>query len=292
MAVAAKRTVWKLTGVMLASRGMDEALARRMHKLVEPCHSFAYFAPETKDIYAAAGLKGQWMGYFASRSAAMGAVPAEVVIATFYSFAPALVARAIPDAWVLSTPKAVLEARYEVADQALRRILSEGSASPEIAEAATLARAAIEDCDPAGRPLYAGHCALDWPDAPHLALWHAATLLREFRGDGHLAALVTEELGPREALLMQVAVRPDYLGFVENFRGWTAEELGAARDGLRGRGLIDGEGLATDEGRTVLQRVEDRTDRLALAPWRALGAERVERLAELLAPVRSAITGR
>src|SRR5215203_3932842 len=138
------------------------AMAREMWRALETLHMTVYWAPEPRDAYRQAGLRGGWMGYFASRSAAMGPVPAEVVMATFYNFHPRMVRRAIPDAWGFASPQRVLAARLEAA------------------EAAGLVRRAMEGQDPAGRPLFADHAALPWPEAAHLALWHGATLYREF----------------------------------------------------------------------------------------------------------------
>src|SRR5258708_29431334 len=130
------------------------------------------------------------MGYFGSGAAALGPVSANIVAATFYNFPPRMVARAIPDAWRLASPEQILAARYASADAALRRLLGDQIASSEIAEAARLARTAAEGCEVAGRPLFPAHAALPWPDVPHLALWHAATLLPEYRGDRHVASLL------------------------------------------------------------------------------------------------------
>jgi len=175
------------------------ATARRMWQALEVLHMTVYFAPEPRDAFRRAGLRGGWMGYFASRSAAMGPVPAEVVAATFYNFHPRMVHRAIPDAWGFATPAEVLAARYQGADAALGRLLGGWADGPEAAEAAALARRATEGRDPAGRPLFAAHATLPWPDRPHLALWHAATLYREFRGDGHVACLLAAGVDGCEA---------------------------------------------------------------------------------------------
>lgn len=270
---------------------MDIATARRLHDVVEPCHSFIYFAPEGKVAYGEAGLKGQWMGYFASRSAPMGAVGAEVVIATFYGFAPEMVHRAIPDAWALASPEIVLQARLAVADQSLRRMWGELVDGAEVRAAAELMRAAVESAECAGRPLGAAHQALAWPDEPHLAVWHGASVLREHRGDGHVATLVAHELDPRASLMTIAAVNPSYGDFVRGFRGWTPEELDETLEDLRARGLVDGEGLATAACRTLRDGIEQDTDRLAVQPYRALGAEGCERLIAALMPLAAAIKG-
>lgn len=268
---------------------MDTASARSLHRVVEPYHAWVYFAPEAQTVYPEVGLKGQWMGYFASRSAAMGAVEAATVAATFYSFAPGLVRRAIPSAWTLSTPERVLEARYRLVDQGLRRLLGDLIGGPEVKEAADLARAAAEAADCDGRPLAAAHRDLPWPDEPHVVLWHATAVLREHRGDGHLATLLAAGLDGREALLTVAAVKPEYRDFVYNLRGWTAEELEASLEGLRTRGLVDADGSATEECRQLRRDIEAQTDRLALGPYAAIGQERSERLQATLTPLVEAI---
>lgn len=268
---------------------MDTSFARALHRVVEPSHAWIYFAPEGKAAYAEAGLKGQWMGYFASRSAPMGAVEAPVVIAAFYSFSPSLVARSIPDAWSLSTPERVLEARWAVAGQGMRRMLGELADSPEIKEAAEFGRAAVEAADCAGRPLAAAHQGLAWPEDPVVAVWHASAVLREHRGDGHLATLLAAELDAREALLTVAAVKPEYRDFVYNLRGWTAEELEESLERLRARGLVDADGRATEACVELRRHIEAETDRLALQPYRAMGQERAEQLQAALAPVAEAI---
>lgn len=264
---------------------MTNAAARQMWGSLEPFHAMIYFAPEANEAYAAAGLKGGWMGYFASRSAAMGPVPADVVTATFFNFAPTMVARAIPDAWGFSTPPDILAARLSAADAALRRLLGDDTASsPEMTEAAGLARRASEGCEVQGRPLFAGHASLPWPDPAHLQLWHAATLLREHRGDGHISALVAEGVGGLEALLLMVGAGVMPRSVMQPARGWTDEEWEAAEADLRGRGLLDGEGSLTDAGMALRRGIEDRTDRLAAAPFAHLGGDRSARLRARVRP--------
>lgn len=169
---------------------MDETTAaRRLWTVFEPYHAMVYFAPEARTAYADAGLKGFWMGYFASRGAAFGPVPAPVITAAFYNFAPRMVERAIPDAWRFSSSDRVVQARLDGGDRALKRLLGDAVNSSNVRRAAELARRAIDGCDVAGRPHFAAHQSLPWPEPAHLVLWHAATLLREHRGDGHVAAL-------------------------------------------------------------------------------------------------------
>src|SRR5438067_6345012 len=183
----------------------ETPLARRAHKVLEPLHTPIYFAPEGGERYAALGIKGGMRGYFASRSAPLGVVPAEVVVSTFYNFAPAQVAKAIPSVWDVTTPEQVLAARMDAADALFTRLLGDEIRSETVAEAAALARTAAQAADVVGRPLFAAHAALDWPHPPHVQLWHAASLLREHRGDGHIAALVLAGLSGPEAAITYVA---------------------------------------------------------------------------------------
>ncbi|MEY2478328.1 MAG: hypothetical protein QOG87_3643 [Actinomycetota bacterium] len=259
--------------------------ARRMWRLTEPYHALVYFAPEAREELDAAGMKGFWMGYFASRAAAMGPADAPVVTATFYNFNPRMVARAIPDAWRLALPTELLEARLRAADRALRRMCGdEMLESAEVAEAAELAARAVEACAarPQGRPLGAAHAEVALADEPHLVLWQAITALREWRGDGHVAALVGADVGAPECHLLLAARGAVPAEVLRTSRHWSEEDWGAALDRLRTRGWLDGDGAFTDAGRAVSDAVEDRTDELAMAPWNALGANGCERLASLL----------
>ncbi len=270
---------------------MDPARVRALWRRFEPYHAVVYFAPEGREHYGAAGLRGGWMGYFASRSAPMGPVSAGVVTATFHVFHPAMVARAIPDAWRLSTPERVLAARLTVIDSALRRLLGDAVGSEAVVEAAALARRAAEACDLPGRPIHAAHAGLPWPEEPHLVLWHAATLLREHRFDGHVAALTVEGLDGCAANITLSAsgvIDPEEL---RGFRGFSAEEWAAAAGGLRDRGWLDAAGRLTADGEAARQRVEERTDRLAAAPAEALGEAGCERLEQLLAGLDELILG-
>jgi hypothetical protein len=273
---------------------VDTATARLMHQRLEPLHGFIYFSPEAAEEYATIGLTGQ-DGYFASRAAAMGAVGAEVVIATFFNFQPHLVRNALPAAWDITTPAEVLAARLRGADATLRRILGEAVGvsieDDALAEAAALARTAAEACRPEGRPLYAAHAGLPWPDEPHLVLFHAITLLREHRGDAHVAALTLENLDNGDVLVTHAA--SDAFGLPEwilqRTRGFTDEAWADAKARVRERGLIDEDDHLTAEGKELRQRIEDRTDEAALPPWQALGDEGCARLLDLARPYGRAV---
>jgi hypothetical protein len=257
--------------------------AGRVARGLEPLHAMTYFAPETEQHLTKAGLQPGRMSYFAGRSAPMGAVGTAVVAATFYNFNPALVARSIPAAWALAAPTDVVAARFASVDAALRRMLGDDVLiSPEVAEAAGLARRATEGARPDGRPLGAAHLAVEWPTEPHLVLWHALSILREHRGDGHVAMLVDAGLSGIEAIVSHVASGKGFLrAFAQTSRGWSEQEWGAAVAGLTERGLLDERGALTEQGSDLRKRIEADTHRLGFEPWAHLGAEGTARLGEL-----------
>jgi hypothetical protein len=262
---------------------VDLRLASRAHRRLEPLHSHVYFAPETDEHLVAAGLRPGRMVYFAARADPMGAVGPGVVTATFYNFAPALVARHLPRAWTLATPGQVLAARSAAARASLTRLLGgeEAAAAPEVAELTALLREACTALTPEGRPLYAGHADLPWPEEPVPQLWHAVSLLREHRGDGHVASLLRHGLTGVEALVTHTATGRGFTQpMAQASRGWSDEEWATAVDGLAARGLV-ADGALTEAGQQLRASLEQETDELSAAPFAALGTERTERVAEL-----------
>jgi hypothetical protein len=264
---------------------------RKTWRTLEPLHGMVYFAPEAASAYEALGLQGA-AGYFVSRSAPMGRVGAEVVIATFFNFCPRLVRGATAGAWDIVTPEAVLEARLAAAGAALERMLGEAVHSPEMGQAATIVRQGAQAaCErPEGRPLFAGHAALDWPEADHLVLWHAQSLLREYRGDGHIVALVGAGLGPVEALVMHAASGEVPAAALRATRAWNDAEWDEGVELMRSKGWLAPRELTLSPlGMERRQAIEDLTDELALHPYRALGAERCAELRALARPFSKAV---
>ncbi|MFD4628608.1 hypothetical protein ACFVYR_01725 [Streptomyces sp. NPDC058284] len=256
---------------------------RRCHNVLNSLHSTHYFSPDSAREMAAFGITHPAAVNFALRAAALGAVGPGTVTATFYNYKYELVAEHVPEVWKSATPEEARGARLRAVDTTLRRLLGEELvASPEMAEAADLALRATEACDRAARPLYSAHADLPVPDAPHLAYWHAATLLREHRGDGHLTVLLSAELDGLEALVSHTATGK---GMTPKWhfatRGWNRAEWDDAVRRLRGRGLLDAEGELTEDGVALRRDIEAETDRLDRAPYEHLGAAGVERLTEL-----------
>jgi hypothetical protein len=271
---------------------MDPMIARRTWRTLEPLHGMIYFSPEAAAAFDALGLVGR-MGYFGSRSAPMGAVGAEVVIATFYNFRPELVRSSIPAAWERATPAQIIDARLTAADGALRRYLADAIGTSELAEAAALARRAAEAAcaHVEGRPLFAGHASLPWPDEDHLVLWHAQTLLREYRGDGHIAALVSAGLSGLEAAITHVATGDVPGAVLVSTRAWPADEWDAGVEGLRARGILEAgtELVLTEAGQRQRQWIEDVTDASAVAAYEPLGDDGCARLRALARPWSRAV---
>ena len=265
---------------------MDDALlplSRKAWGDLEVLHVVGYFAPEVSREYVDLGLH-ESLSYFAARSAAFGEAGPGLTVATFYVFAPWLVEAALPSAWESTTPARMVEARRAGMSAALQRLLG----SPDVTEALEITRDVCAALTPQGRPLYAAHADLPWPDDDLLALWHAATLVREHRGDGHISVLQAHGIDPVEATVLG----GNFSGttrFLRKTRGWSDEEYDAATGRLRERGWLDADGAFTDEGRTARQQVEDETDRLAVEGWAAVGAERTARLHELVKPLRAQV---
>jgi hypothetical protein len=223
----------------------------------------------------------------------MGPVPAETVIATFFNFNPDLVRRGIPAAWGIAAPSQLLAARLEAVDRSLRQAWGDQIAGEQVREAAGLARRAAERAAgrPQGRPLFAAHASLPWPGEPHLVLWHAQTLLREYRGDGHVALLLTEGLDGLGALITHAATGSIPAQALQSTRAWSDQDWAAGVAQLREQGwLADGTGLAlSEDGQRRRQAVEDRTDQLAVYPYEAIGEEGTLRLRELAAALSATV---
>jgi hypothetical protein len=271
---------------------MDAFSAGQLSRALDRLHSTIYFAAESGERFSELGLENQRTQYFASRSAPMGAVGAKVVAATFYNFNPELIAKAIPAAWEIASPDAVTRVRYEIVDAVMRRILGEQRvSSPEFAHATAIVRRTAEAIPNAdGRPLYAGHAELDWPETPHAQLWHAITLLREYRGDGHITALVTHGLSGIDALITHVATGTGFDPEVgRRLRGWSQQQWDDAVDDLRKRGLLDGAGQLTAAGNDLRTSIEDLTDELAHAPWQTVSNDDGQELIALGETIRDAV---
>ena len=267
----------------------DYALARRMWHQLEPIHAVFYYAPEVFGEAAGLGYEvaTRWPSYFAWRLAPLGAVGPHAAASACYSFSPRMVGEHVPAIWAIASPQQVLAARMRAVDQMYRSIFGELVGSPGLAEAARLARDAALAADTAGRSLAAANADLPWPDEPHQVLWQAITLLREHRGDGHIAVLLTAggiraRPSCRSPLSVPPRRKPSPAAAGRKMSGRPPGTSSASR------GWIDSAGKATERGRDGRDEIEWRTDRLADVPWRALGPGRTQQLAELTGPLLGA----
>lgn len=255
------------------------ALARAAYTTLEPFHVTAYFNPELGSAYEDTGLDGHaW--YVGARAAPMGPCAPSVVAAAFYNFNPVLIEQAWPAAAAVGLD-AVSDRRWALLDSVLGAALGSLASEPDLATIAERLRSIGDAASFAGRPLAAAWHSTERPDVPHLALWHSITVLREWRGDGHLAALIDAELDPAEAAVFHEAVRPTpqpgrrALGkrITQLTRQWSETEWDSAAERLAVRGLLttSAEGETLTEAGTALDRhIEERTDAMASAVWKTV----------------------
>ncbi|BBU24013.1 SCO6745 family protein [Mycobacterium xenopi] len=265
-------------------------LARRFYDRFEPVHAVTYFAPEARAALDGLGYRGFWMGYFAARSAPLGPVPPQVVTAVFYNFAPWRVAKALPAAWEIADPQLALRARETSAVAALRRY---GVTDDEnVRTAAQLAAKAVQHAPVDGRPLFAANLALPWPAEPLAALWHATTLLREHRGDGHVAVLAAAGVSGRESNVVHAAAGAVPRDYIARTRHYDDAEWRGCEDSLAARGLLTADGSLTAAGRKLKEHIEVSTDTLALRALERLDDGEIEALLAALTPIaRKVIAG-
>jgi hypothetical protein len=261
------------------------SMARRMFELIEPIGAVPYSADEPNEAMFALGFTNYWDTYFAGRAAPLGLVPAELVDALFYNFAPGEVARHIPSVWDTTTPEAAITARQDGCVRALRRILGDHCDSRAFVRSTALLLRAATSAPFEGRPMYAALRALPIPDDVVARFFHAASLLREHRGDGHIAALMSEGVGGLEAhvlLALDMDMPAEKFGRIHHL---PREQLAAVIDGMRERNLIGDDGWLSEPGRAVKQRVEALTDELAAKPYESLEPDELDELVGTLEPL-------
>jgi hypothetical protein len=274
-------------GWLTATVSREPGLARRFFDRFEPVHAVTYFAPEARAASDGLGYRGFWMGYFAARSAPLGIVPREIVTAIFYNFAPERVAKALPTAWEIAGPEAALRARQDSAVATLRRYGL--GADENVRIAAEFAGRAARQAPLDGRPLFAANLALPWPDDPLAALWHAVTLLREQRGDAHVAVLTAAGISGRESNVLHAAAGGVPRDFIARTRDYDEAAWHHHEQRLAERGLLDGNGSLTVAGEELKEHIESATDTLALSALDALSDDEVEALFQALTPITRAV---
>jgi hypothetical protein len=262
--------------------------ARRLRDLIEPIAAAVYFAPEAQSRYEALGLN-YFEGYFCSRSAGLGAAPWRAVSAAFAAFKPAIVERAVTGGWQKTSPEDLLQARLDGARDQIVRMAGDQATFPA---AADLLLELSDGLDMSGRMLFAGLAGLPVPgtDDPVGRLWRAADLVREHRGDGHIAAWIGAVDSTEITVLTELwwGIEP---GSYVWTRGWDGDDVAAARARLTDRGLLDAEGGLTDAGRDLREQIERRTDDAERDVVARLG-DRTDELFGRLAPISRALVGK
>ena len=260
--------------------------ARRLRDAVEPLAAVSFWARPVYDRYAAHGLDFL-TGYVWSRSSVLGAAEPGVVAATFGVFEPGAVAGLLAAARQACSLDDVRTASEQGSAEALREVVGDDDGLARTTQALL---DAVGRADVAGRPLFAGALGRPVPADPYAALWHAATLVRECRGDSHLGACVAAGLSGLEAnLLTELWVGYPALEYAAT-RAWSPEAMAAAQDALRARGLLDGDGLS-DTGRALRGRVEEATD-TAMAPVVAALGDRLDDVVARCTPWGEALVER
>lgn len=262
----------------------DTSLAASIGAMTNVVHGFIYFAPEAAAEYEAVGLAPEQQ-YFASRAAPMGPVPAEVVIATFFNFNPQLVRAAIPAAWAAAEPAAIQAGRMRAASAVLSRCCSSIGAD-HLSEASELAGAMLAPLGVEGRPLAGANLAVPEPEDPWARFWQRVTILREWRGDVHVAALSAAPVDAVEALILHAATEQVPRSTLVATRRWPEATWAAGVDRLRARGLVDADERFTDAGRAFREEIERRTDIACLPMIDAVGEDAARRFVDLLKPIR------
>jgi hypothetical protein len=263
--------------------------ARRLWHVIEPVHAVLYFAPELRAAAIESGLAAHGSTYFACRAAPLGRATAALVTAVFFGFSPARVSRAVPGMWELVDPAAALALRTGVADAAIRRLLGSLIGDPKMRRAAELASRAVDGADLAGRPLAASNAELAVPDEAHLRLWQALTTLREHRGDGHVAALLTAGVDPCAAHVLRAGSGAAEPEFLRTSRGWSEPDWAEATERARSGGWLADDGSLTASGRRLQEGYEADTDRLAARPFEALGPQDTAELEAILRRLATAV---
>ena len=270
--------------------------ARSLAAALEPFAGQVYFSPECHEGYEALGFgpssaevggvqMPEMAAYFTSRGSVMGQVPGTVVAAAFGVFKPAIVLPSVETGWSTTDAVTIESARTDGAVGQLRRVLGE---SPDgIDEAVDLLRTATRGLEPAGKPLFAGLLAQPMPDSPLGEAWRRADMLREYRGDAHVAVWTAEgfdacEIGLLTELYWGLPARS-----YSRTRGWNEDDYVGATARLERRGLLADDTL-TDAGREAREAVEVATDAACAPIVDALG-DGLSTLVEMLSAWSAAI---
>lgn len=264
-----------------------KSTVERLGSITNLVHGFIYFSKEASARYSALGLVGRQQ-YFASRAAAMGAVGPGLVVATFYNFNPEVVHSAIPSAWEIAAPDAVQAARFDAAADVLHAAYEDNDEAG-VNRAIEIAQAMVDGVGDEGKPLAASNRAVELPADPILRLWQLVTVIREWRGDAHVAALGAAGVTGIEALVLHGATGQVPSAVLQGTRAWSDQAWSQAVTSLTGRGLVDSDGAFTSQGETFRGDIEARTNAAAQLLVEAVGERQAGELCDLLKPIRGAL---
>jgi hypothetical protein len=259
---------------------------REVSNAINATHRFIYFVPETFQEAAEFGVTDRMAAYFAFRSAAMGSVPWQVTLATFYNFAPRVV-QTMEGVWGAASPEQWQASRFVAVDRAMRRIGIDLT-DEQVEEARALLDPVVAAADYAGKPLAAANASVELPAEPLAALWQQLTVLREWRGDAHLVVLADNHVGPCDCNVIHTATGGLPVSLVRATRKWNDEEWAAATQRLVARGWVNEDGTATEAGAAARERIEVETDELCDELWAPIGEAGALRLASLITPIDAA----
>lgn len=244
--------------------------ARRLRDAIEPLACQAIWSPEAAEDYAALGLDDYLAAYVWQRTAALGVPPTALAVTALGVFAPDLVGPVYEKGVAALSRADVVRIRLDAPGRTLRREL--GNADAEAGRAVALLRRGIDAAETTARPLFTGLRADPWPQDPLAALVHACNLLREHRGDSHLAACAAAGLDPVQSnVLTELWCGFDLLTYTPS-RGWSGERMDAAVASLRARGLVEGDGLS-GEGLRFRGELEATTDAMQQTVVDAIGPD-------------------
>lgn len=247
------------SGAEPSAPSVPDSPARLLRDAVEPIATIGWWAQAAGDEFESLGLDF-FGGYVWGRAASLGGdAELSTVVSAFGVFDAALLAAVLGDARPIVSQADMLASRERGAVAGLAA--ATGSVDADlIASAGQRLGAAMADVDGTARPFFNGLRALPAPSDPHGALWRAAEMFREHRGDGHLAACVAAGLDQVEMNVLTELWLDYPVGEYSGTRGFAPERLREAVATLRASGWIDGDDALTPDGRAARDEIEAATD--------------------------------
>lgn len=244
---------------------VDASPARRLRDALEPIAMHSVWSRSVNAAQAELGLDFL-SGYVLGRAAGLGEPEAGVVVSSFAVFEPGMLTSVYDQARQAVPRQTLVDVRTVAATASLRAILGDA----DVSAVANNLRQAVTNADGTGRPLFSGFASQPWPDDPIGQLWHATELFREHRGDSHVAVCVAAGLDPIEMnILTECWVGMPLFSYTAT-RAWPEEAMQASAEGLRSRGLMEGDTLSA-AGQTFRDDLETQTDHLQHTIIDALG---------------------